>query len=186
MGIKDVDSHKLKYYPNEVAVWNKTGVATPLHVEVGPTNRCNHHCSFCSVEWITHGKILIDPDVLVKAIHSMADIGVRSIYFAGEGEPMLHPKMDRFVQAAHERGIKTSMSTNGSLLNSKKLDSVFKYFSWVRFSIDAATAKTHQAIHQNKDFDRVMKHMRQAVAFKKENNLKVQIGAQFIVMEENL
>ena len=92
MGIKDVDGHKLMYYPEEVARWKTTGAATPLHVEIGPTNRCNHHCSFCSVDWVTHGKILIDTDVLVRAIHSMGDVGVKSIYFAGEGEPMLHPE----------------------------------------------------------------------------------------------
>ena len=68
MGIKDVDQHKLMYYPEEVAQWKSTGVGAPLHVEVGPTNRCNHHCSFCSVDWATHGKILIDTDVLVRAI----------------------------------------------------------------------------------------------------------------------
>ena len=65
MGIKDVDGHKLMYYPVEVATWKKTGAATPLHVEVGPTNRCQHHCSFCSVDWITHGVVRIDKDVLV-------------------------------------------------------------------------------------------------------------------------
>jgi len=186
MGIKDVDGHKLMYYPEEVARWKTTGASTPLHVEIGPTNRCNHHCSFCSVDWVTHGKILIDTDVLVRAIHSMADVGVRSIYFAGEGEPMLHPNMDQFVQAAHSRGIKTSMSTNGALLTEKRLDSVFKYFSWVRFSIDAATFETHHSIHKNKDFDRVIKNMRRACKFKKDNNLDVEIGAQYIVLEENL
>ena len=186
MGIEDVDSHKLMFYPEEVSKWLTTGAGTPLHVEVGPTNRCNHYCSFCSVDWITHGKVLIDTEVLVRAIHSMADVGVKSVYFAGEGEPMLHRDMDQFVQAAHSRGIKTSMSTNGALLTEKRLDSVFRYFSWVRFSIDAATYDTHHSIHKNKDFHRIIKHMRQAVQFKKDNNLEVEIGAQFIVLEENL
>ena len=186
MGIKDVDNHKLMYYPKEVAGWVETGRATPLHVEVGPTNRCNHHCSFCSVDWITHGKILIDADVLVNAIHSMADVGVKSIYFAGEGEPMLHPSMDRFVQAAHTRGIKTSMATNGAFLKEDKLESVFQYLSWVRFSLDAATAPTHKAIHMNKDYDKIIENIRRAVKYKKDNNLAVEIGAQCIVLEENL
>jgi len=186
MGIKDVDGHKLMYYPEEVARWLTTGKTTPLHVEVGPTNRCNHHCSFCSVDWVTHGKILIDTDVLVRAIHSMGDVGVKSIYFAGEGEPMLHPDMDKFVQAAHERGIKTSMSTNGSRLSEKTLDTVFKYFSWIRLSMDAATADTHRSIHMNKDFDRIIENIRRAAKFKKDNNLNIDIGAQFIVLEENL
>jgi len=186
MSIKDVDGHKLMYYPEQVAEWKRSGASTPLHVEVGPTNRCNHHCSFCSVDWITHGKILIDTKVLVRAIHSMADVGVKSVYFAGEGEPMLHPDMDQFVQAAHQRGIKTSMSTNGALLTERRLDSVLKYFSWVRFSIDAAKPDTHQSIHKTKDFDKIIKNIRRATKFKKDNNLDVELGAQFIVLEENL
>ena len=186
MGIKDVDAHKLMYYPKEVAEWLTTGATTPLHVEIGPTNRCNHHCSFCSVDWATHGKVLIDTDVLVKAIHSMADVGVRSIYFAGEGEPMLHPDIGKFLQAGWNRGIKTSMATNGSRLTEKMIPEVIPYLSWVRFSIDAARPDTHKAIHKNKDFTRVIKHLRAAAAYKKEHNLEVELGAQFIVLEENL
>jgi len=186
MGIEDVDGQKLMYYPEEVSKWSKTGQGTPLHVEIGPTNRCNHHCSFCSVDWITHGKVLIDTDVLVRTIHSMADVGVRSVYFAGEGEPLLHKSMDKFVQAAHSRGMKCSMSTNGALLTAKRLPSIWPYFAWVRFSIDAATYDTHHSIHQNKDFDRIIKQMRQATQYKKDHNLEVEIGAQFIVLEENL
>ena len=186
MSIKDVDGHKLMYYPEEVAQWKKTGAATPLHVEIGPTNRCQHHCSFCSVDWITHGVVRINTEVLVKAIHSMAGVGVRSIYFAGEGEPLLHPGMEKFVQAAAERGIKTSMATNGGLLNERRLKELLPYFSWIRFSIDAATAESHQSIHKSKDFDRVIRNIRAATKFKKDNNLSVELGAQFIVLEENL
>ncbi len=186
MGIKDVDSHKLMYYPEEVAHWKKTGAATPLHVEIGPTNRCQHHCSFCSVDWITHGVVRINTEVLVRGIHSMADVGVKSIYFAGEGEPLLHPDMDKFVQAAHSRGIKTSMATNGGLLNERRLNQLLPYFAWIRFSIDAATAETHREIHKSKDFDRVIRNMRAAAKYKKEHNLDVELGAQFIVMENNI
>ena len=186
MGIKDVDGHKLMYYPEEVAQWKKTGAGTPLHVEIGPTNRCQHHCSFCSVDWITHGVVRIDKDVLVRGIESMGDVGVRSIYFAGEGEPLLHPNMEDFVQTAHKRGIKTSMATNGGLLNERRLPGLLPYFSWIRFSIDAATSESHQKIHKSKDFDRVIKNMRKAVQYKREHNLSVELGAQFIVLEENL
>jgi MoaA/NifB/PqqE/SkfB family radical SAM enzyme len=186
MGIEDVDSHKLKYYPEEVARWARTGQGTPLHVEIGPTNRCNHHCSFCSVDWITHGKVLIDTDVLVRAIHSMADVGVRSAYFAGEGEPLLHKDMDKFVQAATSRGMKCSMSTNASMLTAKRLPGLWPHFAWVRFSLDAATYETHNSIHGNKDFERIIKNIRRAVEYKKEHNLEVEMGAQFIVMEENI
>ena len=186
MGIKDVDSHKLMYYPEEVAHWKKTGAATPLHVEIGPTNRCQHHCSFCSVDWITHGVVRINTEVLVRGIHSMADVGEKSIYFAGEGEPLLHPDMDKFVQAAHSRGIKTSMATNGGLLNERRLNQLLPYFAWIRFSIDAATAETHREIHKSKDFDRVIRNMRAAAKYKKEHNLDVELGAQFIVMENNI
>lgn len=186
MGIKDVDGHKLMYYPEQVAHWKTAGRGTPLHVEIGPTNRCQHHCSFCSVDWITHGKVLIDTDVLVRAIHSMADIGVRSIYFAGEGEPLLHPGMEKFVQAAHERGIRTSLSTNGSLLTESRLDTVFRHLSWIRFSVDAGFAETHETIHKTQDFYRVIDNIHRACEFKKEHDLEIDVGAQFIVLEENL
>ena len=73
-------------------------------------------------------EVLIDTDVLVRAIHSMADIGVKSVYFAGEGEPLLHKDLGVFVKTAHERGIKVSMSSNASLLTERRIQDFFQYF----------------------------------------------------------
>ena len=59
----------------------------------------------------------------------MADVGVRSVYYAGEGEPLLHQDMEKFVQLGHERGLKNSLSTNGALLTKNRLAGLLPYFS---------------------------------------------------------
>ena len=34
------------YHPERVSEWLRKGDCYPIYVEIGPTNRCNHHCIF--------------------------------------------------------------------------------------------------------------------------------------------
>ena len=84
MGVKDADYHKLGYHPKRVAEWLE-GQGRPLHAEIGLTNRCNHHCTFCTLDWITHGNRTLASPLIGKVAEEMKYMGVKSVYLAGEG-----------------------------------------------------------------------------------------------------
>ncbi|GAI46072.1 unnamed protein product, partial [marine sediment metagenome] len=117
MSVKDADGHKLSLHPERVAEWIKKGTCFPLHAEIGLTNKCNHSCSYCALEWTRLGADTLDYRVLLKCVHNMFQNGVKSVYFAGEGEPTLHPYFEGIIQATNNVGMKVAVSTNGSKYN---------------------------------------------------------------------
>jgi len=184
----EVDSHKLIYHPERVSEWLATGDCFPIYVEIGVTNRCNHRCVFCALDWFEKNPLDIDTSVMKRTLREMAECGVKSVMFAGDGEPLLHRDLCEFITYARLQGLDVALATNGVLFDREKLEKALPSLSWVRFSVDAGTAATHKKIHRggSKDFDRIITNIRDAVAIKKRDNLPVVIGVQFLLIPDNL
>jgi radical SAM protein with 4Fe4S-binding SPASM domain len=184
----ETDNHKLIYHPERVVDWLKTGDCFPIYVEIGVTNRCNHRCVFCALDWFEKKPIDIDSGVIKRALREMAECGVKSVMFAGEGEPLMHQDICEFVSYARLQGLDVAITTNGVLFSREKLEKTLPSLSWVRFSVDAGTSQTHKKIHRggSNDFDKVLTNIREAVAIKKRDNLAVVIGVQFLLIPDNL
>jgi len=184
----EIDNHKLMYHPARVAEWKEKGDCYPLYVEIGPTDSCNHKCVFFFFFWVKSGGNSLDKEVMLSTLQDMAEHKVKSVMFAGEGEPLLHKNISLFVQRAKDYGIDVSMSTNGVLFNKEKIEECMPSLSWVRFSIDAGNAKTYSEIHKTKkeDFNKSLDNIREAVNFKERNNLGTIIGAQFLLIPQNI
>lgn len=183
----DVDNHKLIYHPERVSEWLRTGDCFPLYAEIGLTNRCNHRCIFCALDWFEKKPVDIDTSVIKRALREMAECGVKSVMFAGEGEPLMHKDICDIVPYAKQQGMDVAITTNGALFNQEKLEKILPSLSWVRFSVDAGTPATYKKIHcgGSKDFEKVLVNLRDAVALKKKRELPVVIGVQFLLIPDN-
>lgn len=184
----EVDSHKLIYHPERVDEWVKRGDCFPIYVEIGPTNKCNHRCVFCSLDWVEKGVREIDKDVMISNLRDMAVGGVKSVMFAGEGEPLLHSSIELFIQKSKEYGLDVSMSTNGVIFTREKIEKCLPKLSWVRFSINAGVPEKYSMIHKTNanDFSRVVENIRKAAQYKRENKLNTTIGTQMVMIPENI
>ena len=184
----DVDSHKLMYHPERVAKWGKDGDCFPIYVEVGPTNVCNHRCVFCALDYLEKGGRFINRQVMLDALNDMAEHGVKSIMFAGEGEPLLHKDIIDFVHNAKEGGMDVSITTNGLLFTKEKMENILPNLTWIRFSVDAGSPEMHSKIHGTsiEDFDKIMDNIKEAVKFKRERNLKTTIGVQLLMIPDSM
>lgn len=185
MGVQDADSHKLGLHPRKVASWLE-GFPVPFHAEIGLTNRCNHHCSFCTLDWITHGNKTLASPVIGKAIQDMRNMGVRSVYFAGEGEPTLHPEFVNIVNGTAHMGMKVAVSTNGQRFTQGVIESTLRNISWIRFSLDTIEPVLYHKIHgvNGEALLTVLDNIKRAAAFKHYYGLPVDIGVQVILTEE--
>jgi len=183
----EVDNHKLMYHPQRVSEWLEEGDCFPIYVEIGPTNRCNHRCSFCALDFLEHNREDIDKDILKNSVEDMANNGVKSIMFAGEGEPLLYKDMEEIVRHTKKQNIDVSITTNGSLFERDRAKKILPYLSWIRFSIDAGTKETYSKIRgvKESEFDKVLENISSASRIKKRDNLDVTIGAQFLLLSEN-
>lgn len=185
MGVQDADGHKLGYHPDRVAMWAR-GEGRPLHAEIGITNKCNHHCEFCTLDWVTHGNKILASPIIGHAVQDMKDMGVRSIYIAGEGEPTLHMDFRDIVNGIHNMGMAVSVSTNGQKFTPNIAEDTLRSLAWIRFSVDTINYELYKKIHGVGDnaLDTVLSNIECAVAIKKTLQLKVDIGVQIILTEE--
>lgn len=183
-----IDNHKLMYHPKNVAEWLKNGDCSPVYVEIGLTNSCNHKCNFCALDFMENGKKYIDRKVMLKALDEMANYGVKSIMFAGEGESTLHKDIGLFTRTAKENGIDVSITTNGVPFTQKKMEECLPYLSWIRFSIDSGSPENYSQIHgtNKRDFEKVIGNIKKAAEFKQKNKLEVMIGTQFLMIPQNI
>lgn len=187
----EVDSHKLFYHPDSVlrvAEWIKKGDCFPTYVEIGTTNRCNHRCEFCALDFLERGGYDINKEVMLRTLKDMSKHGVLSVMFAGEGEPLLHKDIGIFVQEAKKYGLDVAITTNGVAFEQEKREQCLPNLSWIRFSVDAGTPGTYAKVHgtRARDFDKVIGNIEESVRFKKQNKLETTIGVQFLMIPDNI
>jgi radical SAM protein with 4Fe4S-binding SPASM domain len=189
-----IDSHKLILHPTRVSNWyeskddwEKLKKIYPLYVEISPYGGCNHRCTFCALDYMGYENIGLDFNVLKDNISDMAKHGVKSVMFAGEGEPLLFKDLDLIIEHCSNVGIDSALTTNFVPLNKDNINRCIENCSWIKVSLNAGTPKTYANIHQTneKDFDRVISNLKYAVEYRTNNSLTCTIGVQMVLLPEN-
>lgn len=183
-----IDGHKLYWHLDRVLEWQEKKDIAPVYIEVSPVGFCNHHCIFCGIDFAMSPKKQLDTGILCKRLSEMGSMGVKSIMFAGEGEPLLHKDITSLIKVARESGMDVSITTNGSVGNSSLWQSILPDLAWIRFSMDAGTPEVYARVHgvAELSFGRTIENIKNAVKVKKENSLRVTIGIQYVILEENI
>lgn len=85
-----------------------------VYIEI--TNVCNMNCSFC------HGHsrekkfmTLNEFEIILDKLNGQT----KYVYYHLMGEPLLHPQLTDFIKSASEKGFRSVITTNGTLLNQK-------------------------------------------------------------------
>lgn len=85
-----------------------------VYIEI--TNICNMNCSFCHGHKRAPKRMSIDEFSLI--LDKLKD-QTKYIYYHLMGEPLTHPNLPDFISLAGERGYKSIITTNGTLLKSR-------------------------------------------------------------------
>lgn len=81
------------------------------------TSICNLSCTFCPPTERAKGFLSVeDFSKTLDQVKPFTDY----IYFHVKGEPLLHPKIDKLLDIAHEKGFKVNITTNGTLITKNK------------------------------------------------------------------
>jgi len=123
----------------------------PITLELDPTNACIHNCIWC-----IDGRLRKEhPDYLPRqaALNIVEDakkMGIRSLVVKGGGEPLIYPYVDELLFRAKEIGLEVGIITNGERIV-EHVDAILQTCTWIRVSLDAGSAETHQVTHRSKN-----------------------------------
>ncbi len=139
---------------NEVIFEGEKGdkpMYSKVYVEI--TNVCNKNCSFCHGHKRTPRKMTREEFSLIL---DKLQGQTKYIYYHLMGEPLTHPLLPKFVSLAGERGYKSIITTNGTLLKRRAEEllsvGVHKYNLSLHSFEDGSTEDHARYVAQLADF----------------------------------
>jgi len=153
---------------------------TSLSIEV--TNHCNLHCLICPASTrMKRRKGFIDENLFRKIIDANASL--EFILPFQWGEPLLHPKIFELIRHASAKGIRTMITTNGTICSDQIIQQILDSgLERLNFSIDGV-GSTHTLI-RGFDYGQLKANV---LKFKEARDLKkssVKIDVSMVVFEK--
>ena len=122
-----------------------------VYIEI--TNICNMNCSFCHGHKREKRQMSLDEfTIILDKLKGQTEY----IYYHLMGEPLTHSKLPEFIKTAGERGFKSIITTNGTLLNKRKTELLNAGLHKVNISLHSlenGTGDTHKRyVDETADF----------------------------------
>jgi len=105
----------------------------------------------------------------------------------GIGESTLHPQLNQIVRMLAATGARIEMTTHGGArMDTARFETlVAQGLSGFSFSLNAATAATHQRVMRLKDFDKTIANLHDILALRNRSYRDVSIHVSFVVCDGN-
>jgi mycofactocin radical SAM maturase len=147
------------------------GLSAPVNVTWEVTYTCNLRCIHCLSDSGPKKKGELSTEECFQVIDALAAMKVFQLNIGG-GEPFLRNDFLELMDYAHQRGIVTCISTNGTLIDktvARRLDNKLVY---IQVSLDGATSASNDAIRDRGSFDKAL----QALEFLRQRDIEVSIN----------
>jgi len=158
-------------------------------IYVEPTNRCNLKCITCirnswnepfgDMEWSAYRALIDGLAAFPEA---------KTISFAGLGEPLLHAELSEMIQLAHERGLRTEITSNAILLTPtmahRLIDAGLDQFA---VSIDGASNDVYENIRPGSSLEQITTNVAHLYRLSAAKAIApIRIGIVFVAMRRNI
>lgn len=163
-------------------------IPAPVRVVLEPTNLCNHNCCFCFYsDFRTDNKVYLSREKLFELAEDFKKMDVKSVSLVGGGEPMIHPAIYDLIRWLHENNILISITTNGSSFKDSEIDTVVRASTYIRVSLNAASAQTHDLIHSPKSsqFERIIGNIEKLRKYRDKIGANMLIGIKNAILDKN-
>lgn len=179
-----LDGHKLAWHLDRVRAWERGERIAPVTLDMALTRACNYACEYCYAMFQENTGSKITAQIMDDFIDDCAEMGVKAISFAGDGENTLHPAFASSVIRGGEHGISMAVNTNAYTMTGRKLAEVLPHLTYVRVNITAAEPERYAQIMGVKPswLQTVIDNIRQMVALKRRLDLSVTIGMQMVLV----
>jgi GTP 3',8-cyclase len=153
-----IENSKVVYHPKWIRRWRKDPFSVPpIYLEVSPVGMCNHRCVICAPEMLEYPNRSLPIGAISRFLDELKELreedpdglGVKSIQYAGEGEPTLHKNFAEIVRLTHKAGIDVGILTNGTGLNAGLAERIIPLINgYIQFSVNAGTKESYARIHR--------------------------------------
>lgn len=191
---------KAAYHLQDIARLRDGQQIVPRQVQLILSDLCNQDCVFCSYR-MSNGlsseqfpdadgnrnpRRMIPTAKALEILKDCADLGVGGIQFTGGGEPTVHPDHMALFETCLSLGMQGGLVSNGVLLR-PGWDDVLPNFSWIRISIDAATAEQYAAIRRvpSSMYGRALGNIRALADQIQKLGSSCLLGAGYVITREN-
>jgi radical SAM protein with 4Fe4S-binding SPASM domain len=125
-----IRGEELRKFEGVILIWNLT-------------NECNLRCKHCYSGATSLRREELSYEEISSIVPSLADEGVRFAILSG-GEPLLREDIFKVAELLKSAGIRTYLSTNGTLIGKENLPLIKESFDYVGISLDGS-AQTHDS-----------------------------------------
>jgi MoaA/NifB/PqqE/SkfB family radical SAM enzyme len=117
----------------------------PIFVGFNVTNRCTMRCTFCSVPSLPHEDMTLPQ--IERVLDRLKELGIPVVGITG-GEPFLRKDLAGIVQAISDRGMKTTIVTNGDLLTRERMEELasFRNIHHFALSVDSLDSDVYSSL----------------------------------------
>ncbi|MFH0730955.1 MAG: mycofactocin radical SAM maturase [Pseudomonadota bacterium] len=131
------------------------GLSAPVNVTWEVSYACNLSCTHCLSDSGPKRSGELSTAECFQAIDQLAAAKVFQLNIGG-GEPFLRPDFLDLMDYAHQKGIVTCISTNGTLIDDDTARRLAKEMVYIQVSLDGATAASNDAIRGKGSFEKVI------------------------------
>ena len=135
----------------------------PFCVQIDLTNNCNNDCigCWCNSPLLKDKRIsaimkqqTLPLEVVKNTINQLNDMGTREIYFAGGGEPFMHPNIMEILEYAKSLGLRCYINTNFTLVTEDIVKRLIELkVDNLVVSVWAGKPETYLKTHPNKSHE---------------------------------
>ena len=147
------------------------GLCAPVNVTWEITYACNLSCIHCLSDSGAKKPGELTTDACLRVIDEFARNRVFQFNIGG-GEPFMRPDFLDLMDYAHDKGMVTCISTNGTLIDAGTARKLSHPMVYVQVSLDGATPESNDAIRGAGSFRKVIN----ALEYLKQESIEVSIN----------
>ncbi len=145
---------------------------------------CNAQCPFCPRIFMPkdRSKGFMSLDLYEKILNDAKENNIKILRLYSTAEPTMHPKFDKIIDIAKDKGFEISLSTNGSLIH-KYMESIAKV-DFLQYSIEGWDKESYEKYRFPLKFDKTFENIKTFYEFSKNLNQKPKISTNLLITKD--
>lgn len=154
----------------------------PISINLDLTSACSNRCDYCIDKRVLNTGRQLDFAYIKEILGDWQKRGLKSVIVIGGGEPTLHRQFEDIIEFIKGFSLQVGIVSNGTGIEKiENISHLLQGKDWVRFSLDAASEETFQALHHPQikiTLDKILNIVRAI----KSRHPKLNIGYSFLII----